>query len=47
MISIKLLATALTFACPTERLEDTLIDRVPGRCMVLLMTNKKIMDGLA
>ena len=32
MISIKLLATALTFACPTERLEDTLIDRVPGRC---------------
>ena len=31
-IKIKLLATALTSACPTERLEDTLTDWRPGRC---------------
>lgn len=41
--NIKLLATALTSACPTERLEDTL----QLSSWEMPWTNKKIMDGLA
>ena len=45
--NIKLLATALTSACPTERLEDILnFIEFLGNVMVLLMTNDKIMDAL-
>ena len=45
--NINLLATALTCACPTERLGDmfNLIEFL-GNVMVFLMTNDKIMDSL-